>query len=132
MKKEINVTQTNEANTQTDEQMFALVNRAIRHEKGYLEKGIDQEVLAAQLGIHRNSLSRLVNRFTGANFSTYIASFRLAEAKRLATTKAYSRVTELASEAGSTSRTAFYRAVKRAQDVTPSTDIKKQLISVKL
>ena len=125
MKRKSSISQVN-GPLPTDEQLFAMVEHAIRHEKGYLDKDLNREILAERMGIHRNSLSRVVNRFTGVNFPTYVASLRLAEVKRLVHTKKHSKVTELAAEAGFASRMAFYRAAKKVADVSASLFIKTE------
>lgn len=105
-----------------DAKLFRTVEAMMRVDKVFLDPNLTMESLADRIGVHRNSLSRAVNRHAGENFASYLDRYRVEEAERLAVRSADGKVnmTELALQAGFSSHTPFYRAVRAIRNSTPS------------
>ena len=86
----------------------------------YRNPALTAELMAEQFGIHRNLLSRAVNRSTGSNFNQYVNSFRVKEAVRIMSEKKPQLYLDESSEqVGFNSRTSFYRAFKQKTGLSP-------------
>lgn len=109
------------APTADDRRIMALVDHEMTHLHAYREIGLTGELLADRLGIHRNTLSRVVNRITGSNVNTYLNGFRIREAVRIisATDRKQLYLEELYERVGFGNRTSFYRAFKQFTRLSP-------------
>ena len=109
-----------------DAEIFRTVEEMMCEEKVFLDPNLTMDALADKMGVHRNSLSRSINRYTHKNFASYLARYRVQEAERLVTSSAGSKIklSELALKAGFSSHTPFYRAVRAIRGTTPSAAFK--------
>lgn len=87
----------------------------------YRETGLTAESLAERMGIHRNQLSRVINKVTGGNFNNYINSLRIKEAVRLISASTHKElyINELYERIGFTNRSTFYRIFKQFTGLSP-------------
>lgn len=87
----------------------------------YREAGLTAESLAEHLGIHRNQLSRAINKITGENFNHYINSLRIKDAVRLISVATHKDlyINELYERVGFTNRSTFYRIFKQFTGLSP-------------
>lgn len=108
--------------TQYHEAMTALLDAAAL----YLDPDLGLKTLAAELDLHPNKLSWLLNEYVGKNFNEYINSYRLEAFKRKALDPAFGHLTllALAYESGFNSKTVFNAFFKKAEGMTPRAWVK--------
>lgn len=99
---------------------------AMESESAYLNPELTLRSLAAQIEIHPNQLSWLLNEHIGKNFSSYVNDFRVEHFKRLATDPSNSHISliGLAFESGFNSKTVFNTYFKKVEGVTPGAFLK--------
>lgn len=80
------------------------------------------ESLATHINVHRNMLSRAVNRYAGTTFPHWVGFYRVAEVEKQAAEirNRGRKLEELALEAGFSSRSSFYRVFKKIRNTLPS------------
>jgi AraC-like DNA-binding protein len=90
--------------------------------KPYLNPELNLNTLAEALKIHPKTLSQAINQILGRNFSEYINSYRIEEAKLLLQNNTDSHITimEVMYDVGFNSRSVFNTAFKNKTGVTPS------------
>lgn len=98
----------------------------INSEEPYLDTQLSLSSLAAQVKMHPNRLSFLINEHTGSNFNEFINQYRLAHFKKIAHVQDYNHLTILgrAFESGFNSKTVFNAYFKKIEGVTPGEWIK--------
>lgn len=104
-----------------EEALFEKINLSLLKEKRYLDPLLSLETLAEEWSISTSTLSKLINTYSTGNFSDYINTFRVDEAKKLLDDpdfKAYTMVS-IGLECGFNSRSTFYAAFKKLTDTTP-------------
>ncbi|MBT8183911.1 MAG: helix-turn-helix domain-containing protein [Eudoraea sp.] len=109
-------------NSVRDEETFLKVDRYIKDNQRYLDPYLSLEKLADELSLGTSSLSRLINTYSRYNFSDYINSLRIAEAKKFLKSSEFSSYTMVAIglECGFNSRSTFYAAFKKLTGSTPT------------
>lgn len=119
---EANENKGKEPATEDDKQIMARVEYEMNEKFAYRDPGQNAESLAARLGIHRNALSRAVNRTTDGNFSQYINALRIKEAIRLISGTKHNElyIDELYEQVGFGNRSSFYRVFKQFTGLSPS------------
>ncbi len=96
--------------------------RLVINEKVFLEPELTVESLAAQMGIHRNMLSKIINETYGTRFTDYINQLRVEEYVNLANSPGtLDKFTffGLAQKVGFNSKSAFLRTFKSIKGMTP-------------
>ena len=80
------------------------------------------EAVAAELGMSKSYFSKLVNSYSDHNFSDFINSLRVAQAKRFLSDDTFSDYTIVAIglECGFNSKSTFYSAFKKFTSETPT------------
>ena len=115
---------TNRAELPTKEEgrIMSLVEEEMTGKHAYREAGITADALADRLGVHRNSLSRVINSATGSNFSQYVNGYRIREAVRSLSESGDGKVyiDELSERVGFANHTSFYRAFKQFTGLSPA------------
>jgi len=101
--------------------------------KPYLNPGLTISELASEAGMQTYQLSRLINEAASQNFFDYVNGYRIEAFKARIQTKEGERMTILAValEVGFNSKTAFNRAFKKREGVTPRRFAKSSSLSVK-
>ncbi len=91
-------------------------------EKPFLDPSLSLRSLAAQIEIHPNQLSWILNEQEGKNFNEYINRQRIEHFKKLVLDKsnAHISIIGLAYESGFNSKTVFNTTFKKLEGVTPS------------
>jgi AraC-like DNA-binding protein len=88
------------------------------------------EQLAAELSVHRNTLSRAINRVTGKRFNRFINEYRIKEAiRRIENAPRDNKnlyIDSLYEELGFNSRTSFFRTFKQIVGLPPCAFYRKQ------
>lgn len=88
-------------------------------EKGYCQPDINIEMLAHQLGTNRTYLSGFINAHFRMSFRVWIASMRIADAKKLLL-ESDSKETDICQQVGFGSMQSFIRSFVQAEGCTPS------------
>lgn len=94
--------------------------------KEYTKEQFNIEELAALLGTNRYYLSKYINDTYSMNFSTWIASLRIKEAKRMMSEQKDVRLEEIAYAVGFSSLSYFSKVFSRLEGSTPSTWLKER------
>jgi AraC-like DNA-binding protein len=104
------------------------LKQLVETEQAYLDPNLSLRGLAAQLNLHSNKLSWLLNEEIGKNFNEYINAFRLATFKEKALLPANSHYTilGLAYESGFNSKTVFNGFFKKMEGMTPKVWVRSQ------
>ncbi|MCH2196335.1 helix-turn-helix transcriptional regulator [Kordia sp.] len=104
------------------QQEFETIASYILSEQRFLDSKLSLEQLSDELDISAGHLSKLINNYSEYNFSDYINSLRVAQAKALLKDDDFDNYTIVAIglECGFNSRSTFYTAFKKFTDLTPS------------
>ncbi|NIW79837.1 MAG: helix-turn-helix domain-containing protein [Calditrichae bacterium] len=94
----------------------------MKDEKLYANPDLKLQTLASRLDISPQNLSQIINERFHQNFSEFVNSFRVDEAKRLLVDVAHRHLTivAIANEVGFNSKSAFNTAFKKFTKQTPS------------
>ncbi|MEZ2414194.1 helix-turn-helix domain-containing protein [Muriicola sp. E247] len=108
-------------NEKHDKSFRVLEKHILEHQK-YLDQLLSMEKLAAELSISPGHLSKLINAYSGQNFSDYINEYRIEQAKKLLSDPTFKPYTIVAIglECGFNSKSTFYLAFKKFTGQTPS------------
>ena len=98
------------------------LQQMINRDKIHLDNNITLESVAEKLNLNKSYLSRLINSELKMNFSDYLNSVRVEEAKSYISNPEFSNYTLVAIglEAGFNSKSAFNNAFKKFTGLTPS------------
>jgi AraC-like DNA-binding protein len=90
--------------------------------KPFLNPELNLDTLAEALKVHSKTLSQVINQIIGSNFSEYINSYRIEEAKLLLQNNKDKNLTimEVMYDVGFNSRSVFNTAFKNKTGLTPS------------
>jgi len=99
----------------------------LKTDKPYLNPGLKQSEVAKKLKISSSELSQILNQFLGTNFSDYVNKYRIEEFVEKARDKSSLKytLTALSEQCGFSSRSSFFRAIKKHTGQTPSEFLKK-------
>lgn len=100
----------------------------MENQKAFLNPELTLSALSKQLGISRKQLSQAVNQMTDYNFSKYVASLRVEEAKRLLLSDEHQhyKIAAIAYDSGFNSLSSFNDAFKLFTGLTPGEFRKQQ------
>jgi len=102
-----------------DYQYIDRVEEILREEMPYRNLGFSRSVMADQIGVSEQLLSRLINQHYGKSFSEVMNDLRITDAQHwLLTTDA--PITVISFDAGFSSLTSFNRVFKEQSGVAPS------------
>ncbi|RZS99553.1 helix-turn-helix domain-containing protein [Aquimarina brevivitae] len=106
-----------------DNSYFKELEQLMKEAKIYRDPNLGLCSVAHKIKISSNYLSQLVNKLTGKNFTDYINTFRVEDAKLKLTNKNYSNYTivGIGLESGFNSKSTFYSAFKKLAGKSPST-----------
>ena len=102
--------------------LVATLDRGMRDERWSRDSSLTLATLAANVGARPHAVSQALNQQAGRAFHEYVTSWRVAEARAQLEDPANDRFTidALAEAAGFASRSAFYKAFKAAEGMTPT------------
>lgn len=100
---------------------FKEIDKFIRVNKVYTNADLSLESLASSLNLSTSTLSQLINKNSGSNFTDYINAYRVELAKKLLIHNDYQNYTILSIglESGFNSKSTFYTAFKKFTELTP-------------
>ncbi|TPN87744.1 helix-turn-helix domain-containing protein [Aquimarina algicola] len=118
------LTQLNTKNTShitNDNVYFKELTFLMKEAKIYRDSNLSLERISKKLNISSNYLSQLVNKLSGGNFSDYVNSFRIEDAKHKLKDPKFTQYTiiSIGLESGFNSKSTFYTAFKKHTGVSP-------------
>lgn len=101
---------------------FENIKRHIIKNKLYLDPLLSMETITSELGISKSHFSKLINSYSNYNFSDFINSLRVQQAKKFLSKDEFSAYTIVAIglECGFNSKSTFYSAFKKFTSETPT------------
>ena len=101
---------------------FEKIKNYIVKQKLYLNPLLSMESTALELGMSKSYFSKLINSYSDYNFSDFINSLRVKQAKKFLSDDEFSEYTIVAIglECGFNSKSTFYSAFKKFTSKTPS------------
>lgn len=127
LRKKIRTSTTSKRDNRSDkqgkgEEVFNEINSYVITNQKFLDPYLSLESLSEDLDMSSSSLSKLMNSYTGSNFSDYINKFRIEEANKLLGDSNFSEYTIVAIglECGFNSKSTFYSAFKKFTGLTPT------------
>ena len=111
--------------TEFDDSSIELYNKFIElldKKQIYLDPDLSLTSIAGQLGTGFNKLSKLINYFSGNNYSDLINQYRIKHAQKLLSDSKYSKysIAGIAEMSGYKTRAAFNLSFKKITGLTPS------------
>ena len=105
-----------------NETNFKSIEDYVINEQRFLDPLFSLEKLAQEFNISVSQLSKLINNYSTSNFSDYINSLRVNQAKKLLGDNTFNQYTIVAIglESGFNSKSTFYTAFKKFTSQTPS------------
>ena len=96
------------------------LDELMKNEKQYLDSELTLSKLSERLNVSRKSLSQAINQVKSQNYSKYIASLRVEEAKSMlaATDKKHHKISTIAYDSGFNSISSFNASFKEFVGVT--------------
>ena len=101
---------------------FNKIKSHIIQNKLYLDPLLSLDSIATDLGMSKSYFSKLINFYSDYNFSDFINSLRVEQAKEFLSNDEFSEYTIVAIglECGFNSKSTFYSAFKKFTDITPT------------
>jgi AraC-like DNA-binding protein len=101
---------------------FDSIKNHIINDKLYLNPLLSQDVITTDLRMSKSHFSKLINSYSSHNFSDFINSLRIEQAKKFLSNDEFSEYTIVAIglECGFNSKSTFYSAFKKFTSETPS------------
>lgn len=101
--------------------VFSDLDRVMKQEKLYRNKGVTIETVASHISSNRTYISNAINLFAGVPFNNYINQFRIDEAVRILSDPENDMpIKELSDFIGFTTLNTFYRIFKTSVGMPPS------------
>ncbi|MEM9544742.1 MAG: helix-turn-helix domain-containing protein [Bacteroidota bacterium] len=110
--------QTGTLTKDLSKRMYKKVEEHLLSTKSFKNNELKLPILAKELSLSPHQLSQIINQNGNLNFSEFINSYRIEEAKRLIVK--IDRINTLAYEVGFNNRTSFNKAFKKYTGLTPS------------
>lgn len=101
-------------------EFVAKLNALMKREKLYTDPFLKVAYLAEKLDSTPHDLSRLLNENLGQNFTEFINTYRVEEAKTLMLTNQHYTIEAIGNLSGFNSKSAFYKAFKSQIGTTPA------------
>ncbi len=104
------------------ERIFREIGQYLESTKAYLDPNLTLFDLGKRVQQSERNLSRIINTGSGQNFNTYINHYRIRAARRMLSDPGYDHFTMegIAAEAGFNTKTTFYQAFKRENELSPA------------
>ncbi len=119
---QINLKNTsNTSNITNDNLYFKELHFLMKEAKIYRDSNLGLDTISKMLKISSNYLSQTVNKLSGSNFSEYVNSFRVEDAKSKLKDPKFTNYTilDIALESGFNSKSTFYSAFKKHTGISP-------------
>ncbi len=106
------------------------LRRLMEEERVFLDEDLTLPRLADDVGLTAHQLSEFLNRHVERSFPEFVAEYRVEEAKRLLVSEPSRSTLSVGHAAGFNSKSAFYRAFRRATGRDPSEFRRERLSGV--
>lgn len=102
---------------------FNKIHNHIIDQKLYLDPLLSMDTVASELSMSKSYFSKLINSYSKYNFSDFVNSLRVEQAKKFLSDDEFSQYTIVAIglECGFNSKSTFYSAFKKFTSETPTT-----------
>ncbi len=106
----------------TISEAFNKIEYHIIQYKSYLNPNLSLKILSENLNLSEGYISQLINKKSDKNFSDYINSLRVDDARKMLVNSEYNNYTILAIglESGFNSKSSFYTAFRKITGMTPA------------
>ena len=124
----ISLKQNDDFYNEKHEKDFNQIKNHIINNKLYLDPLLSEEWLTSELRMSKSYFSKLINSYSDCNFSDFINSLRIEQAKKFLSNDDFSQYTNVSIglECGFNSKSTFYSAFKKFTSQTP-TEFKENL-----
>ncbi len=106
--------------TKEAQHLLEKIERTLLDEELFKNPNLTLPLLAKKINIRPQLLSQLLNNNLNKNFSQFINTYRIEEAKQLLIAKPHLKIDSIAEECGFNSNSTFYTAFKKVTNTTPS------------
>ncbi len=108
--------------TEEDIALMKSVYELVSKDKIFKNADLTLDLMAKQMSINRNYLSKAINQTTGKNFNTYINEYRVKEAIKILSNEKSDVISidAIAFDVGFNNRTSFYQSFKKITGLSPS------------
>ena len=97
----------------------SLVSKILNYAMENFNKPLTLDVLSKEFGFARETLSRILNKFLGESWNSYVNRLRVYKARTLLHNNPDKSIAEIINECGFNSPNTFYRAYMREFGNTP-------------
>ena len=113
---------TSAYNSEKHKNDFNQIHDYLISKQKFLDPNLSMDLLAQELRMSSSHFSKIVNSYSDYNFSDYINSFRVEQAKKLLANDDFDKYTNVAIglECGFNSKSTFYSAFKKFTSQTPT------------
>jgi len=110
------------SDTQTYEELGIRIRELLNKEEIYVNTDLTVSTLASRLKVPPYMASRAINQFFNKSFSELVVEYRIRKAEQLLASDSQKSLTieSIAFESGFNTLSAFYKAFKKINNVTPS------------
>lgn len=122
-KKQLNeeIALTRKQDDSKDRELFSRIESLMNNDKAYCNKEISLDLLAEMLSSNRSYISKVINKYSGQSFSSYINSKRIEEATRILSDPSDDTPLKALSDSlGYGTLSTFYRAFQKETGCPPS------------
>lgn len=111
------------------EEMSRKLIHKLEAEKLFLSQNFSLDFISAETGISKHHVSQIINSELGCSFFELTNTYRIREAKLILDSTEYVKMEPLAYELGYRSKSAFFKAFKKATDQTPGQYLNSRVFS---
>jgi AraC-like DNA-binding protein len=110
------------SDTQTYQELGMRISGLLRDEEIYVNTDLTVSTLASRLKVPAYMVSRAINQYFNKSFSELVVEYRIKKAEQLLVSDSQKSLTieAVAFESGFNTLSAFYKAFKKINNVTPS------------
>lgn len=125
---DLNFEPSSQLNNDKHAQEFEKISSYIIEKQRFLDSNLTLNSLSEELSVSTSHLSKIINNYSGYNFSDFINSLRVEQAKQFLIDPSFNHYTiiSIGLECGFNSKSTFYSAFKKFTLLTP-TEFQEQL-----
>ncbi len=106
--------------TDEEDKLINSLNEVMLSNKLSKNSNLKLSEVASLLEISTHELSRLINEKMGVSFTDFINKYRIEEAKKIIKSNSLYTIEGIGNQSGFNSKSAFYKAFKKATGITPA------------
>lgn len=100
--------------------LIGKLNTIMANERLYTNPNLKLSEVAKELGVSNHELSKLINDKLDKSFTEFINTYRIEEAKKIIRHNSLYTIEYIGNQSGFNSKSAFYKAFKKATNTTPA------------